>query len=98
MSKDKEVIKVELPRPLAERFRKYVAERYGLRRGSLSKAIAELLERALGTPEGSGVDEIVGLGLKSDYQWEGEDLVEALREVYACNRREHRARGTLQEE
>jgi hypothetical protein len=36
---DVEVIKVEVPKALAERFRKYVAEKYGLRRGSLTKAI-----------------------------------------------------------
>jgi hypothetical protein len=98
MSKDKEIIKVELPRPLVERFRKYVAERYGLRKGSLSRAIADLIEGALEAPEEEGVDGIVGLGLKSDYQWKGEDLVEALREVYAGRGREHRAGGAVQEE
>ncbi len=79
---DTEVIKVEIPRLLAERFRRYVAERYGLRRGSLSRAVADLIEKELGAQRFQGsknVDEIVGLGLQSDYTWEGEDLVEALR-------------------
>ncbi|GAB6948299.1 hypothetical protein JCM16161A_24290 [Vulcanisaeta sp. JCM 16161] len=79
--RDVEVIKVELPRDLAERFRRYVAERYGLRRGSLSRAVADLIARELalyGETSGS-IDAIVGLGLQSDYQWSGEDLVEALR-------------------
>ena len=35
--RDVEVIKVELPRDLAKRFRRYVAERYGFRRDALSK-------------------------------------------------------------
>ena len=38
---EKEVIKVELPKPLAEKFRRYVAERYGLRKGALSVDLAE---------------------------------------------------------
>jgi hypothetical protein len=79
--RDVEVIKVEVPRDLAERFRRYVAERYGLRRGSLSKAIIDILEEKLGPakrPTGN-VDSLVGLGLESDYMWNGEDLVEALR-------------------
>ncbi|WP_054842612.1 hypothetical protein [Vulcanisaeta distributa] len=79
--RDVEVIKVELPRDLAERFRRYVAERYGLRKGSLSRAVADLIARELalyGETNGS-IDAIVGLGLQSDYQWSGEDLVEALR-------------------
>ncbi|WP_252901733.1 hypothetical protein [Vulcanisaeta sp. JCM 14467] len=80
-NKDVEVIKVELPRDLAEKFRKYVAERYGLRRGALSRAIADLIARELALySEGKGgVDAIVGLGLQSDYQWDGEDIIEALR-------------------
>ncbi|ADN51594.1 hypothetical protein [Vulcanisaeta distributa] len=79
--RDVEVIKVELPRDLAERFRKYVAEKYGLRRGSLSRAIADLIIKELALYEGGGggIDSIVGLGLQSDYQWGGEDLVDALR-------------------
>jgi len=79
--RDVEVIKVEVPKPLAERFRRYVAERYGLRRGALSKAIIDILEEKLGlTNQSTGnVDSIVGLGLESDYMWDGEDLVEALR-------------------
>lgn len=79
--RDVEAIKVEIPRPLAERFRRYVAERYGLRRGSLSKALADILEEKLSQaeqPPGT-VDPLIGLGLESDYTWSGEDLVEALR-------------------
>jgi len=94
---EKEVIKVELPKPLAEKFRKYVAERYGLRKGALSAAVAELIERALGAPASEGVDAIVGLGLESGYRWEGEDLVEALRGAYAGRGRERRSRGAVQE-
>ena len=80
-NKDVEVIKVELPKDLAEKFRKYVAERYGLRRGALSRAITDLIARELALySEGKGgVDAIVGLGLQSDYQWDGEDVIEALR-------------------
>jgi hypothetical protein len=94
---EKEVIKVELPKPLAERFRRYVAERYGLRRGALSAAVADLIERALGAPAGEGVDAIVGLGLESGYEWRGEDLVEALRGAYAGRGRERGSRGAVQE-
>ena len=79
--KNVEVIKVELPRDLAERLRRYAAEKYGLIRGSLSKAITDLITRELALyGEGSGsIDAIVGLGLQSDYQWNGEDVAEALR-------------------
>ena len=83
--RDVEVIKVELPTWLAERFRRYVAEKYGFRRGSLSKAIIDLIEKELGLksmePGYSKVDSIVGLGLKSSYKWDGEDLVSALRKA-----------------
>lgn len=80
-SKEFEVIKVEVPAWLAEKFRNYVARKYGLRRGSLSKALINLMIRELGIDEHSheGIDSIVGLGLKSDYLWNGEDLQEALR-------------------
>lgn len=84
--RDIEVIKVELPRWLAERFRRYVAEKYGFRRGSLSKAIADMIERELKSRcdlTSGTVDAIVGLGLLSDYEWSGEDLVEALRRKYS---------------
>jgi len=79
--RDVEVIKVEVPKELAEKFRRYAAGKYGLRRGSLSRAIVDLIERELGTWErGSDkIDGIVGLGLSSNYIWSGEDLVEALR-------------------
>ena len=79
---DTEVIKVEIPKSLAEKFRRYIAEKYGFRRGVLSKAIADLIEKELGSlrfQTSSTIDEIVGLGIQSDYKWEGEDLVEALR-------------------
>ena len=36
-----------------------------------------------------GIDGIVGLGLKSNYQWKGEDLVEALRKIYSDNGCKH---------
>ena len=77
-----EVIKVEVPVWLAEKFRRYVAEKYGLRRGAISRAVVDLIMRELGLAEAresGAVDSIVGLGLLSDYLWEGEDLVEALR-------------------
>ena len=77
-----EVIKVEVPVWLAEKFRRYVAEKYGLRRGASSRAVVDLIMRELGLAEArepGTVDSIVGLGLLSDYLWEGEDLVEALR-------------------
>jgi len=43
---DFEIIKVEIPRWLAEKFRKYVAEKYSFRKGVLSRAIADMIERA----------------------------------------------------
>jgi hypothetical protein len=79
---DVDVIKVEVPKALAEKFRRYVAEKYGLRRGSITKAIVDLMEEKLAEarkPAAGTVDHIVGLGLESDYLWDGEDLVEALR-------------------
>jgi hypothetical protein len=79
---DVEIIKIEIPKVLAEKFRKYVAEKYGLRRGSITKAIIDLIEEKLAEtkkPTTDTVDNIVGLGLESDYLWNGEDLVEALR-------------------
>ncbi|MGC9178903.1 MAG: hypothetical protein ACP5GZ_01710 [Vulcanisaeta sp.] len=71
--RDVEVIKVELPRDLAER--------YGFRRDVLSRTVADLIARELGMRSGSSgtVDSIVGIGLQSDFQWDGEDLIEALR-------------------
>ncbi|AEA13592.1 hypothetical protein TUZN_2135 [Thermoproteus uzoniensis 768-20] len=83
---EKEVIKVEIPRWLAERLRRYAAERYGVRRGALSRAVVEILERELGGPaEGGGLDRLVGLGLSSDLEWGGEDLGEALRRRHVSN-------------
>jgi len=75
-----EVIKVVVPKKLAEKFRKYVAEKYGLRKGALSKAVQDIIRKELGYSAASGdVGSLVGLGLKSPYKWEGEDLAEALR-------------------
>ena len=64
-NKDKEAIKVEVPKRLAEEFRKYVANKYGLRRGALSKAIIDLIEKELGYEERgeNDISNIVGLGL-----------------------------------
>ena len=75
-----EIIKVGIPKKLAEKFRRYVAEKYGFRRGALSKAIEDLIKKELGySTTTDDIDAIIGLGLKSGYKWEGEDLVEALR-------------------
>ncbi len=77
-----EVIKVELPAWLAEKFRRYVGEKYGFHRGALSKAIIDLIKKELGLKEpceSETIDSIVGLGLETDYEWSGEDLVEAMR-------------------
>lgn len=86
-----EVIKVEIPKSLAERFRKYVAEKYGFRRGALSKAIADLIEKELNPskPQSNNtINEIVSIGLQSNYKWKGEDLIKALRRrANAPNRR-----------
>lgn len=98
--RDKEVIKVEVPRSLAERFRKYVAEKYGMRRGALSKAVADIIEEKLGRTEQlkGTVDLLIGLGLESEYVWEGEDLVEALRRrANVLDRCKHNTGDTLQE-
>ncbi|MBS7611396.1 hypothetical protein KEJ27_04225 [Candidatus Bathyarchaeota archaeon] len=83
---DIEVIKVELPKWLAEKFWRYVAEKYGFRRGVLSKAMADMIERELETRyslDSDTIDGIVSLGLSSDYKWNGEDLVEALGRKYS---------------
>ncbi|MCS7125848.1 MAG: hypothetical protein NZ929_02935 [Aigarchaeota archaeon] len=88
--KDVVVIKVELPRWLAEKFRRYVADKYGLRRGSLSKAIADIIEKDIEASHSvvsSSLDDIVGLGLLSDYDWMGEDLVEVFRRRYSISNR-----------
>lgn len=56
----------------------------------LSKVVANIIERELGTGWSSGsdnVDAIVGLGLLSDYEWWGEDLVEVLRRKYSLTDR-----------
>ena len=57
------------------RFLRYVAERYGLRRGTLPRA----------SPYGEGgvgMGAIAGLSFQSDYRRDGEDAIEALRKVY----------------
>ena len=89
-----EVVRAEVPVWLAEKFRRYVAERYGLRKGAISRAIADLIKRELGiteTGESNTIDAIAGLGLLSDYLWKGEDLVEALRRrsLNVSHRRQH---------
>jgi len=84
---NKEVLKVEISKPLAEKFRQWVAERYGMRRGALSKAVEDLISRALGEPVGGGVEDIIGIGLSSDYEWRGEDICDALRARNVFNRR-----------
>jgi len=84
---DKEVLKVEVSKPLAERFRRWVAERYGMRRGSLSRAVEDLIAKAVGEAGGEGPEAIVGLGLLSDYRWRGEDLGKALRARHVSDRR-----------
>ena len=69
-----EVIKVELPAWPAEKFRRYVGEKYGFHRGALSKAMIDLIEKELGLKEPSEsetIDSIVGLGLETDYEWRG---------------------------
>jgi len=48
---DFEVIKIKVSKALAEKFRRYVAERYGLKRGSITKAIVDLIEEKLGEVE-----------------------------------------------
>ncbi|MCD6408910.1 MAG: hypothetical protein J7L98_01020 [Candidatus Verstraetearchaeota archaeon] len=71
-----------MPRWLAEKFRRYVAEKYGFRRGALSRAIIDLVQKELGLSKSGRAEtvaSIVGIGLRSDYMWNGEDLVEALR-------------------
>jgi DNA-binding GntR family transcriptional regulator len=42
-----EVIKVRLLRGLVMRSRRYIAEKYGFRRRTLSKAMADLIEKKL---------------------------------------------------
>ena len=89
-----EVVRAEVPVWLAEKFRRYVAERYGLRKGAISRAIVDLIKRELGiteTGESNTIDAIAGLGLLSDYLWKGEDLVEALRRrsLNVSHRRQH---------
>jgi hypothetical protein len=87
---DFEVIKIKVSKALAEKFRRYVAERYGLKRGSIARAIVDLIEEKLVEVENfttSTAVSIAGLGLKSDYMWNGEDLVEALKRVNTSGER-----------
>ncbi|MEM1752075.1 MAG: hypothetical protein QXY92_06715 [Archaeoglobaceae archaeon] len=60
------MLKVEPQKWLAEKFREYVAEKYGLRKGALSKAVADLIEQELKKREGS-VHFIVGLSLFQNF-------------------------------
>lgn len=83
---NKEVLKIEVSKHLAEKFRQWVAERYGMRRGSLSKAVEDLISRAVGEAAVGGVDEIIGIGLSSDHEWKGEDICDALRARHVPNR------------
>lgn len=72
------------------RSRRYIAEKYGFRRRTLSKAMADLIEKKLvptRSQTAEGVENIVGLRLLSDYMWKGEDLVEALRRANVSDRR-----------
>ncbi|GBC71102.1 hypothetical protein HRbin02_00880 [Candidatus Calditenuaceae archaeon HR02] len=84
---DKEVLKIEISKPIAEKFRRWVAERYGMRRGALSRAVEDLIAKAVGESGVGGVEAIVGIGLLSDYSWQGEDLCEALRARHVSDRR-----------
>lgn len=82
-------MKIEISKPIAEKFRRWVAERYGMRRGALSKAVEDLIAKAVNEPElgVGGVEDIIGIGLLSDYSWRGEDLYEALRARHVSDRR-----------
>lgn len=80
-------MKIEISKPIAERFRRWVAERYGMRRGALSKAVEDLIAKAVNESGVGGVEDIIGIGLLSDYSWRGEDLCEALRGRNVSDRR-----------
>ncbi len=43
-----EVVKAEVPKALAEKFRKRALEIYGYRRGSMKRAIEDLMKRFIG--------------------------------------------------
>lgn len=83
IKRETEVIKIVLPRDLAERFRKYAADKYGSAKDPLSKAVIDIIEKEMSiTPHSNSsckLDELIGLGLNSDYLWEGEDVIEAIR-------------------
>lgn len=81
-------MKIEISKPIAEKFRRWVAERYGMRRGALSKAVEDLIAKAVNEPElgVGGVEDIIGIGLLSNYSWRGEDLGEALRARHVSDR------------
>jgi len=66
---------------LLKGFVNMLQKNYGFRKGALSKAIIDLIERELDLQSSSSIniDNLVGLGNLSDYKWEGEDLVEALK-------------------
>ena len=42
-----EILKVQIPKDLAEKFRKWVALKYGFKKGALSKAIEDLIRKEL---------------------------------------------------
>jgi hypothetical protein len=69
--KDADVIKIKVLKALAEK--------YGPRRGPLTKAIVDLMEEKLAEakkPATDTVDHIVGLGFESNHPCNGEDFVE----------------------
>ena len=51
----------------------------GLRRDAPSRTIADLIARELALYSESKGDVDTIVGLKSDYQWDGEDIIETLR-------------------
>ncbi len=81
-------IKKTLLDRLTEKLYRQVAERYGFRWGPFSKLVIKPIDRVLRLKtrclEGSVITSIVGLGLRSSYMWEGEDLVEALRRRFGA--------------
>ncbi len=57
-------IKTSLPKQLAEKFRRYVAENYGYKRRAFQRTAADLIEKELeGCGGGGTADGIVGPGL-----------------------------------
>ena len=70
------------PKALVDKFRRYVAEKWGVRMGSNGKAIRDRNMEEISRSShvaSERVDSIVGLGLQSDFGWRGEDLSYALK-------------------